>query len=359
MSMRAAVYEHPGKLTLESLPLPALQPGDLLLKVRAASICATDLKIVAHGHFKIPEGTRRVLGHELAGEVVVPSPDAPDLSVGTRVGVAPNIGCGRCEMCVQGQDHLCPRYEALGITMDGGLAEYVRVPAAAVHRGHVVAFPPRLGDAEAALVEPMSCVVNAHEAVGTGWRDHVLIFGAGPMGLLHILLTQVIGASRIVAVEPDPHRQQQARTFGVDAVVSPSEVMGAVEQFTGGRGFDVVVVAVPAREALEQAPLVTSTRGRINVFAGLPAGATLPAIDTNAVHYRQLILTGTTGASVAQYRRTVALAGSGRLNLTPLISLRVPLESVEDAFRRARDRDVLKVVVHPHAERSAGMKREA
>lgn len=347
MTMRAVVYEPPERLVLQSIPVPALQTGDMLLRVRAASICATDLKIVAHGHFKIPEGVRRVLGHELAGEVVTASPHAPDLPIGARVGVAPNIGCGRCEMCVQALDHLCPQYEAIGITLDGALAEYIQIPAQAVRRGQVVPLPPHIGDEEAALVEPMSCVVNAHEAVGTRWGDRVLIFGAGPMGLMHLLLSQAAGAAAVIMVEPDPHRQQLARQFGADGVVSPPEVPDAVSQFTAGRGFDVVVVAVPAREALEQAPLAAAVRGRIHVFAGLPRGALPPSIDTNLIHYRQLMLTGTTGSSVAQYRRTMGFVASGRLHLASLISLRASLDEVEDAFRRARERDVLKVVVVP------------
>lgn len=352
MSMQAAVYEHPGRLGLHAVPVPTLEPGDLLLRVRAASICATDLKIVAHGHFKIAPGMRRILGHELVGEVVTASPAAPDLTSGTRVGVAPNIGCGRCEMCVQGLDHLCPQYEAIGITLDGGLAEYARVPASAVRRGQVVALPPSIGDAEGALVEPMSCVVNAHDTVGTRWGDRMLVFGAGPMGLMHVLQSQLAGASTVVVVEPDPSRQQLATGLGVDGVIKPSEVPAAVQRFTGGRGFDVVIVAVPAREALEQAPTAAAVRGRINVFAGLPKGAPLPSIDTNAVHYRQLLLTGTTGSSVSQYRRTIDLVGSGRLRLAPLISLRLPLGEVADAFARARGHDVLKIVLFPHGDPS-------
>lgn len=109
----------------------------------------------------------------------------------------------------------------------------------------------------------------------------------------------------------------------------------------------MVIVAVPAREALEQAPQAAAVRGRIDVFAGLPRGTSPPTIDTNAVHYRQLLLTGTTGSSVRQYRRTVDLMASGRLGLSPLVSLRLPLTEVEHAFARARERAVLKVVVVP------------
>lgn len=353
MTMQAGVYESSGRILLASVPVPQLQPGDLLVRVLAASICATDLKIVAHGHFKIPAGTRRVLGHEFAGEIVTPSPDAPDFPAGTRVGVVPNIGCGRCEMCVQGLDHLCPQYEAIGITMDGGLAEYVRIPVVGVRRGQVVPLPAHVADDEAALVEPMSCVVNAHEAVGTGWGDRVLIFGAGPMGLMHVVLSRAAGASVVVVVEPDAYRRQQAQRFGADGGVDPAGVPSAVDRFTGGRGFDVVVVAVPVREALEQAPEAAAVRGRINVFAGLPRGAPLPAVDTNAVHYRQLVLTGTTGSSVDQYRRTLGLVASGRLALSPLISSRMPLADVEQAFARAGGRETLKVVIVPHLRATA------
>ncbi len=353
MNMRAVVYENPGRIALEAVPMPALQCGDLLLSVRAASICATDLKIVAHGHFKIPPGTRRVLGHELVGDVVVASPEASDLPPGTRVGVAPNIGCGRCETCVAGEDHLCPHYEAIGITLDGGFAEYVRIPAAAVRRGHVVPIPSTIGDGEAALIEPLSCVLNAHEAAGTWMGDRVLVFGAGPMGLMHLLLSRTLGASLVVAVEPDPVRRKQALQFGADGAVAPAEVGEATERFTAGRGFDVVIVAVPAREALEQAPHVAARRGRINIFAGLPGNADLPIIDTNAVHYHQLLLTGTTGSSVRQYRRAVDLVASGRVRLEGLVSLQTPLEGMEEAMARARQREGLKVVVLPHG-RSAG-----
>lgn len=344
--MQAGVYGPEG-MTLASISVPTVHPGDLLLRVRAASICATDLKIVANGHFKIPPGTRRVLGHELVGEVAATSPEAPDLAKGTRVGVAPNIGCGRCDMCVQGLDHLCPQYEAIGITLDGGLAELVRIPAVAIRRGHVVALPRGIGDSEAALIEPMSCVVNAHETVGTGWGDRVLIFGAGPMGLMHVLLSRVAGAAAIVAVEPDAYRREQVLRFGADGAVTPEDLSSAVHRFTAGRGFDVVIVAVPAREALEQAPQTAAVKGRINVFAGLPHGTSPPTIDTNAVHYRQLLLTGTTGSSVRQYRRTVDLVASGQLGLAPLVTLHLPLTEVERAFARARERAVLKVVIVP------------
>ncbi|NLG69421.1 MAG: alcohol dehydrogenase catalytic domain-containing protein [Firmicutes bacterium] len=247
--MKAVVYRGPGRVGIEVVPVPDLGPGDLLLRVRAASVCATDHKIVAHGHFKIPSETSRILGHEFVGEVVAANDAYPGLSPGTRVVVAPNLGCGRCRACIQGLDNLCPHYEALGITVDGALARYVRVPADFVRRGHVVALPDDLGDRQAALIEPLSTVVAAHEAVATRLGDRVVVVGAGPMGLMHVLVARAAGAAAVAVIEPIESRRVMALSLGADMAVEPGESEEAIANLTGGDGFDVVVVAVPVRDA--------------------------------------------------------------------------------------------------------------
>lgn len=344
--MKAVVYRGAGRLTVESVPVPALEPGDLLLRVKAASICATDQKIVARGHFKIPEGSSRILGHELVGEVVE-SP-YPDLPPGTRVGVAPNVGCGGCSACLQGLDNLCASYDALGITLDGALAEYVRIPAVFVRRGNVVPLTGDVSDAELALIEPASCVLAAHEAVNTRCGDRVLVVGAGPMGLMHVLYARATGAGVVVAIDPLPARREIALRLGADAAVAPEGVTEALQRFTGGAGFDVVIVSVPVREAQEQAIHQVAVQGRIHLFAGLAKGSALPTIDTNAIHYRQIVLTGTTGASALQYRRTAQLVTQRRLDLSPLVSAQITLEQVPAVFATPPTPDQLKVVVRPN-----------
>lgn len=345
VTMKAAVYRGVGQLAVESVPVPALEPGDLLLRVKAASICATDHKIVTRGHFKIPEGSTRILGHELVGEVV--TSDYPDLPKGTRVGVAPNVGCGRCSACLQGLDNLCPTYDALGISLDGALAEYVRIPAVFVRRGNVVPLGGDVRDAELALIEPASCVVAAHEAVNTRFGDRILVYGAGPMGLIHILYARAAGAGAIVVVEPQPERREIALRLGADAAVPPEEAAAAHQRFTGGTGFDVVIVSVPVRESQEQAVQLTAVQGRIHLFAGLAKGAALPTIDTNLIHYRQIVLTGTTGASARQYRRTAQLVTQKQLDLSPLVTAEIRLDQVSDVFTAKAPPTQLKVVVRP------------
>lgn len=343
--MKAAVYRGPGRVAVERVPLPALQDGDLLVRVRRASVCATDLKIAAVGHFKIAPGSVRILGHEFVGEVVRPVPEYPELAAGTRVVVAPNIGCGSCRACVRGLDNLCSRYEALGITLDGALAEYVRVPALFVRRGNVVPVDDGVDDDEAALIEPMSTVLAAHEAVHTAPGDRVAVVGAGPMGLMHVVFARAAGASTVVALEPLPARRELARRLGADGAFAPEEAPTAVERHTGGEGFDVVVVSVPVVEAQEQALRLAAVQGRVHLFAGLPRGAEPPRLDTNAIHYRQLLVTGTTGASAWQFRRTVQLVSGGRLALRPLISQVVGLDEVPGVLASARRPEELKSVV--------------
>lgn len=344
--MQAAVYEVNRGLSVQEIPTPRLQPGELLVRVRAASLCGTDLKILRYGHFRIPQGCRRVLGHELAGEVVETRALVAALPVGARVGVAPNLGCGRCERCAVGEDNLCRDYDAIGITLDGGFAEYVRIPAAAVARGHVVPLPENVNYEEAVLAEPMSCVLNAHEAVQTVAGDRVLIFGAGPMGLMHLLMARARGASSVVVADPWPERRRRAEEFGADAAVASGEVAGLAGA-DGRKGFDVVIVTAPRPEAQQQAIEAAAIRGRVNFFAGLPAGTSPPALDVNAVHYRQLLVTGTTGSNARQYRQTLELVASGRLDLRRLISRRAPLQDLDGVVSAVAAKKELKVILHP------------
>jgi len=352
MEMMAAVYRGPGRVGVETAAVPEAGEGDLLLRVRAASICATDLKIAAHGHFKIPAGTPRILGHEFVGEVVAGGGEYPELQRGARVGVAPNVGCGRCPACIRGLDNLCPSYEAIGITLDGALAEYVRIPAVFVRRGNVIPIAPEVPDEEAALIEPMSCVLAAHEAAATGPGDRVLVMGAGPMGLMHILYARAAGASLVIALDPLPVRRDYALRFGADGAATPEELEEAIRRFTGGEGFEVVIVSVPLREAQERAVQAASIQGRIHFFAGLPRGSDLPTLDVNAIHYRQLVVTGTTGAGAWQYRRAALLVARRRFILAPLVSERIGLDEAAGVLSSARPAEGLKTIVYPRPGRS-------
>jgi L-iditol 2-dehydrogenase len=348
-TMLAAVYHGPDDLRVEGRPVPTVGPGEALLRVMGASICGTDLRILHGGHRMYPPGTVRVPGHELTGELVAVGSDVRGLRVGQRVFVAPNIGCGHCRQCLAGRNNLCPNYDAFGITLDGGFAEYMLITAPAILQGNVIPIPDSMDPAVAALIEPFACVLHGQDALNIRPGDVVLVIGAGPIGIMHLLLAKLSGASKLIVSEMMPDRLEQARRFGADRAVNPGEqdLRSVVAEESGGEGADVVIVAAPSHRAQEEAVQLAAIRGRINFFGGLPKDRPAINLDSNVVHYRELIVTGTTACSTADCRRAAEIIASGRIDLSGLVSARFPLAQAREALAAAEDRSSLKIVLQP------------
>ena len=171
--MIAATYTQGGEFAVRDLAKPKIGEGEILLRVAASSICGTDVRIIRNGHRKLAPGQTIVLGHEFVGVIeAVGERLEGNYKVGQRVGVAPNFGCGHCEMCIRGRANMCADYEAFGISMDGAHAEYVRLPRKAILQGNIVPLPDSIGWVEASLAEPLSCVVNGINNVRIGLGDH-------------------------------------------------------------------------------------------------------------------------------------------------------------------------------------------
>lgn len=345
--MLAAVYHGPNDLRVERIPVPETGPGEALLKVVSSSICGTDLRILHGGHRKYPAGTVRVPGHEVVGDIAALGAGVSGLAVGQRVFIAPNMGCGHCRQCISGSNNLCANYDAFGITLNGSFAEYMRLPAATILQGNVMPLAPGVDPAAAALVEPLACVLRGQNAVSVGVGDVVVVVGAGPIGALHIMLARLRGASRVIASEMVAERRAQALRFGADDAVTPDALADAVAAASGGAGADVVIVAAPAHAAQEAAIALAAIGGRINFFGGLPKERPVVQLDSNAVHYKELIVTGTTACNTADCRQAAAIVNAGRLDLSALVSARYPLAEASAAFAAAEDRKSLKVVLEP------------
>jgi L-iditol 2-dehydrogenase len=347
--MLAAVYHGPNDLRVEERPMPEIGPNEALLKVESASICGTDLRILHGGHRMYPEGTVRIPGHELVGRLAAVGSEVEGLAVGQRVFVAPNVGCGHCRQCVTGHNNLCAGYDAFGITLDGGFAEYMRITAPAILQGNVIPLDDSVDSAVAALLEPFACVLHGQEPLGIGPGDVVLVIGAGPIGIMHLLLAKLSGAGRVIVSEMVPDRAAQARTFGADRTVNPAEedLEAVVKAESEGRGADVVIVAAPAHRAQEDALKLAALGGRINYFGGLPKDKPTINFDSNLVHYKELLVTGTTACSTADCHRAAAIVGMGSIDLSGLVSAKYPLRNALDAFAAAEDRRSLKIVLQP------------
>jgi threonine dehydrogenase-like Zn-dependent dehydrogenase len=344
--MKAARLHSPGNIRVDDIPRPSADAGDIIIRVRAASICGTDRRIAANGHFKLPEGTPRVLGHEFAGEIVEAGSEVSGYAVGDRVSVTPNVGCGTCPNCLVGLNNMCPSYEAFGITMDGGFQEYVRIPRFALNRGNVFHLPETVGYAEAALVEPLSCCYNAVSKLDVRPDSTVLIMGAGPIGACHVMLAKLYGARKVIVSNNRQPRLDFAGTLGADVLVNLTErdLATVVAEETGGLGVDVALTCVSKPEVQAQAVDLLATHGRVNFFAGL-GKAQAVALDTNRVHYQGLTLTGTTGSSNSDYASALSLVGEGRLDLSPLISQTFTLDDIEKAMDYAGSGQGMKAMI--------------
>jgi threonine dehydrogenase-like Zn-dependent dehydrogenase len=344
--VRAASFYGSGGLVLEDVAVPEIADDELLVRVRAASICGTDLRILGAGHARITAGTRRVLGHEVAGDVAGVGSRVQGFTRGERVSFAPCVGCGRCDSCIAGDNNACAAVLILGIAFDGGFQEYLRVPRSAIERGNVFRIPDSVSYAEAALVEPMACCYRGQRLVDVGFRDTVAIIGAGPIGVMHTLLARLAGARRIIISDVVGSRLDLVRGLGADVVVDVSrdDLRGAILAETDGRGADVVITTVSSAAVQSQAVELLAPRGRLCLFAGLSASERVE-IDTNRLHYESLTLTGTTGASLADYAACLRLAGERRIDLAPIITGRFPLDNIQDAIEHSASRRSLKAVV--------------
>ncbi|MCR4401584.1 MAG: zinc-dependent dehydrogenase [Firmicutes bacterium] len=350
--MVAAVFYGPGDIRIETVPTPQVGPGDVLVRVRVAAICGTDLRIFASGFTKPDAGASgkgRILGHELAGDVEEVGEGVTGFSRGDRVTVAPNIGCGTCPECVRGLGHLCADYKAIGVSLDGGFAEYVLFPREAVANGNVCKIPESVSYEEAAVNEALACCYNGFQACRTQPGDTVVVIGAGPIGALHVLLSKLAGAREVIVSDVVEDRLASMESLGADLTVNAGkrDLAQAVKDRTRGRGADVVIVACSSAEAQQQALELAAVEGRVNFFGGLPRGKENVVLNTNLIHYKQLLVTGTTRSSIHQFRKTLEILASGRLDIKPVITGRIGLREIAAALSGTRDGKRLKTVVVP------------
>ena len=345
--MKAAYLVDKRKIEVSETAIPEIKENEMLLKIKATAICGTDLRIFKFGHFKIPDGEKRVLGHEIAGEIAETGSNVRYFTKGMRVVVAPNIGCGTCPMCIKGLNQLCPNYEAFGISLDGGFQEYMFIPAAAIERGNVIPVPDNLSYEEAALTEPFSCTYNSYAALETVPGDTVLIIGAGPIGACHVMINKMAGARKIMVADIVADRLEQVRQFGADVLIDSSKesLKERVLAETDGFGADVVITANSVPEMQSDALELAAPSGRINLFGGMPKGKEIVPLNTNLIHYKELKVLATTGSSVSDFYQSLLIVASGKVELGRLATARFMLDDIHDAFDYAMNGKGMKALI--------------
>ncbi len=341
-TMRAGVLVATRSLELRSFDVPRPGPGQALVRVRATALCTWEQRTY-QGIQDIK--TPFVGGHETAGIVAAVGEGVRLSAVGDHVTLGP-VACDECDYCRRGYPARCE--QVLGrFALDGawgpwGLAEYKLVPARAMF-----GVPPELSFAEASLAEPVSCVVHGVRALQPELGDDVIVIGAGPMGLLNVLVLKRRGA-RVIVCELDQARRDKALQLGADVVLDPAvgDVVAEVRALTGGRGADAVVAAVGSAHVDELAFQLVGKTGKVVLFASAHPSHALN-VDHNLIHKNEVAVLGVEGKSVEDFRIAVKLLSDRLIDVRPLIDRLVPLADLTTAFELAIRPDTYRIVVTP------------
>lgn len=339
--MRAQLLHRPGEMELVHLPRPVAGPGDIVLRVRAALTCGTDVKTFLRGHPIFPTPT--LFGHEFAGEAAEIGSGVTRFKEGDALMTVPTAPCGECYYCRSGDGNLCDAIKRDYVV--GGFGEYLKLPARVVN---INAFhkPAALRFREAALLEPLSCVVHGLDMVPLRPQFTVVLLGAGAISLLHLLALRAMGVDRVIVVGRGEKRLKWARQFGATHVLG-----GGVEhasepllELTDGRGADVVIECTGQPAVWEAAPALARRGGWVILFGGCASG-TRVSFDAHRLHYDQVRLVSPFHFTPDAVRRAHDLLVSGQLDGSALISGEFPLEELPTALDVHRRGEGIKYAV--------------
>ncbi len=350
-TMRAAVYRGVNDIRLETVPVPQIGAGEILIRVHTCGICGTDLKKIATGSHSAP----RIFGHETAGVVAALGDNVTKFQVGDRVVVFHHIPCGNCYYCQQKVFAQCPTYKKVGATAGyeasgGGFAEYVRVMDWIVQRG-VVRIPDGISFEQACFLEPVNTCMKGIETLRLTPGERVLVMGQGPIGIILAVLAGRHGA-RVITSDLLPQRHTIAKTFGLKENIdaSTSDTGQTIRALTEGRGADAVILAVAGNSLIRPAMDATRPGGRVLLFAQTQHGEAV--IDPAAVCVDEKSLLGSYSASVDLQEESARFVLNREMDLERLISHRFPLAQSVEALRLAAHPkpDSMKVVIQPGSE---------
>ena len=350
-TMRAAVYRGKDDVRLETVPVPEIGPGELLVRVHTCGICGTDLKKISTGSHSAP----RIFGHETSGIVAAVGPGVGEYQVGERVMVFHHIPCGECFYCRHQTFAQCETYKRVGSTAGfepsgGGFAEYVRVMAWIVQRG-TVRIPDGISYEQACFVEPVNTCMKGIDTLRVRSGETVLVIGQGPIGIILAVLAQRAGA-RVITSDLYPQRHTIAKSFSLGKAIDASctDAVKVVRGETEGRGADAAILAVGGNSLIRTAMSAVRPGGRVLLFAQTVRGEA--TIDPAAVCVDEKTLLGSYSASIELQEESVRFVMGREMDLARLISHRFPLSSSVEALHLAAhpQPDSMKIVIQPGSE---------
>jgi len=348
-TMRAAVYRGKGKVVVETVPVPAIEAGEVLIRVASCGICGTDLKKIEYGFVAAPQ----IFGHEVSGTVVAVGAGVSKWKLGDRVMSFHHVPCGSCFYCERRLFSQCPGYKKVGLTAGfdpngGGFAQFVRAMPWVAERG-MVAVPDDISFDEASFIEPVNTCIKAVEKARVAPGETAVVMGLGPIGLLLAMLSKLEGAT-VIGSDPMPERRAKSLSLGVDHAVDPREgrLLEEIKLRAQGRGADVVLVAVPIPAALNDALSLARPGGRVLLFAQNDPQMKIE-FPAAAVGVEEKEILGSYSAAIDRASQAARLIFTRKLPVKSLISHRFSLEDMDRALQLAARPvgDSLKVVIHP------------
>lgn len=342
--MKVAMLKGKLNVSVEEMMKPLIKEDEILLKVKAASICGTDVRMYKNGYNNVDESNPLIMGHEFAGVIEEVGSNVKEYHKNQKVALAPNMGCGVCDLCVNGETHLCEKFDAFGITISGGFAEYVVIPAKAIQQGNIVFLEEAISFEEASLVEPLSCVYNGQKRLNMMPGSDVLIIGAGPIGIMHIMVAKLFGASKIFLNDLSEERMRLAKQLIPEIILINGYIKEEIKKHTG-KGVDLCIIAAPAAVAQTQSLQYMNMNGKLLFFGGLPKDKENVFINSNVLHYQQLTIYGCTKQSVMDYRICSKLVNDKRIPLDKIISKKYNIDSFMEALENASNVVGLKHVI--------------
>lgn len=343
--MKAALLESVKNIAVKDVETPRTDEKSALVRVRACGICGSDLKFFNYGDRVKSFPT--IIGHEIAGELVEVGKHVDNLAVGQRIALGNEVPCKQCDACGKGLENVCDNVLSIGTTLPGGLSEYMLLTPEIVSRGPINGIPKGISFDEAALAEPLGCVVNGFEFARMGEGKTVLIIGAGPVGCMMINLAQIMGAGKIVMVETLESRIKLAEPFGADHCINSNNFLDEALKIEKN-GYDVVMSACSGVAAHENAIKAAAKGGFVNLFGGIPKN--LPDIisfSNNLVHYKQIAIGGSFSQTKAHHKQALDYIAGGGIKTKKIITHKFSLDDIKKAFDVVEKQQGLKVIVNP------------
>ena len=343
-TMTAAILYGREDVRIEQRPVPSPGPGEALVAVEAALTDGTDLKVYRRGYHARMIVPPAIFGHEFAGSIAAVGPGVEDWPVGTRVVAANSAPCGDCYHCHRGQESLCDDL----LFINGAYAQYVVIPERVVRR-NLLTIPSGLSSSEAALTEPLACVVKGIRGMSPRPGDSIAIIGSGPIGLMAARVA-VLAGCRVILIGRRQEQLEIGSEWGAEVTIGanlPEDLPGAIREVTAGRGPELVFEATGSPAMWEMAPKAVCRGGRVNLFGGCPAGTTA-SFDTGLLHYGEITLQSTFHHTPADIRTALSLISKGDIKPRRLFDSVEPLQSLPNVLKEmdARRR-TLKTVIKP------------